>query len=91
VKRLIQFLFALAAIAVPSIAGYQANAAPMAVCKDGKCVIAEEDWKRFQEFHKAVKEATGRVNETIEQLQAQVQSTDAQLARCKSQQADRPI
>lgn len=36
---------------------------PMAVCKDGKCVVAEADWKRFKEFWKRVEQFAMEMDE----------------------------
>lgn len=55
-KRLIAFGFPLAAICV-ALFGPDARAEkPMADCANGKCIIAEADWKRFKEFWKRVEQ-----------------------------------
>lgn len=57
-KRLIAFGFPLAAICVALFGPISEARAqkPMAVCENGKCVVAEADWKRFKEFWKRVEQ-----------------------------------
>jgi hypothetical protein len=67
------------------IGGFSESVAkPMVECKDGKCVIAEADWKRFQEFHKQVRIQMEAINEATEAQNKQLYGLMGQLAACNS-------
>jgi hypothetical protein len=75
VKRaLIAFL-----LCTPVYAGKQ-----MAECKDGKCVIAEADWKQFQAFHRQVRIQMEAMAEGVEAQNKQLYGLMGQLAACNS-------
>lgn len=84
-KRLIAFGFPLAAILWALLGPMNARAEkPMAECKDGKCVVAEADWKRFKEFWKRVeqfaKEMDDKANSDMKAQWEQAQKLQSCLA-----------
>ena len=90
-KRLIAFGFPLAAILWALLGPIQEARAerPMAECKDGKCVVAEADWKRFKEFWRAVEKFANELQEKAQQ-DAQAQANlMGQLAGCKAMLEER--
>lgn len=67
-KRLIAFGFPLAAILAALLGPVNARAEkPMAECANGKCVVAEADWKRFKEFWKRVEQFARDMDEKATQ------------------------
>lgn len=90
-KRLIAFGFPLAAILWALLGPIQEARAekPMAVCKNGECVVKEEDWKRFKEFWKRVEKYANELQEKAQQdAQAQA-NTMGQLAGCMAMLEER--
>jgi hypothetical protein len=89
VKRLIAFGFPLAAICV-ALLGPDARAEkPMAVCKDGKCVVEEKDWKRFKEFWKSVEKYANDLQEKAQQDARRDAETVGRLAGCMAMLEER--
>jgi hypothetical protein len=86
VRRLIAFGFPLAAVCVALFGPMNDARAqkPMAVCKDGKCVVSEADWKRFKEFWKRVEQFARDMDEKAQADQkgqwAQAQKLESCLA-----------
>lgn len=58
---------------------------PMAECNDGKCVVKEEDWKRFKEFWKRVeqyaKEMDAKATADLQAQYAQARKLESCLAQ----------
>ena len=57
-KRLFPLGFGIAVMCAAFIVAMDDAKAekPMAECRDGKCVVKEDDWKRFKEFWKRVEQ-----------------------------------
>jgi len=87
-RKLINGLFCFACFAA-LMAGIQASYAedkPLAVCKDGKCTMSEEDFKRLQEFIRRVEAVIAHNNEAESAVNQQLEAYAGAVARC---QADR--
>lgn len=67
------------------------RAKPMVECANGKCVIDEADWKRFQEFHKQVRAQMEAINEATEQQNEQLYGLMGQLAACNASKPQREV
>lgn len=88
----IGFLFAIGAIAAGLVWPIRdIYAKPMVECRNGQCVISEEDWKRFQEFHRQTLIARDRIEQGVDQINGRLEGTEAELARCKSRLERRPV
>jgi hypothetical protein len=83
-RNQIHLAIGLGAIALALVWPIHIDAKPMVECKDGKCVIAEDDWKRFQEFHRQVRIQMEAINEAAEAQNKQMYGLMGQLAACNS-------
>lgn len=82
-KRLFPFGIGIAAIcaALISLTG-DATARPVAECKDGKCVMSEEDFRRLQEFYKSVRDYAAALEKKAQQDAQGVGSLMQKLNSC---------
>lgn len=86
-KKLIGFLFAVAALAaalVWPISSRGQDPKPIAVCSEGKCVVSEEDWERYKEFHRQTRRMAVAVDEQTKRLVETIQITQAKLTKCEA-------
>jgi hypothetical protein len=83
-RNQIHLAIGLGAIALALVWPIHIDAKPMVECKDGKCVISEADWKRFQEFHRQVRIQMEAINEATEAQNKQLYGLMGQLAACNS-------
>lgn len=89
-KKLIAFGFPLAAILWALLGPLNAKAEkPMAVCKDGKCVVSEADWKRFKEFWKSVEKYANDLQEKAQKDAMRDAETVGKLAGCMAMLEER--
>lgn len=91
VRNQIHLAIGLGAIALALVWPIHIDAKPMVECKDGKCVIAEADWKRFQEFHKQVRTQMEAINEATEAQNKQMYALMGQLAACNASKPQREV
>jgi hypothetical protein len=63
----------------------------MVECKDGKCSIAEADWRQFQEFHALTHKRMGQINAEVADTNRTMRQLMGQLAACMSRQPEREI
>jgi hypothetical protein len=86
-KRVIFALFFFACIAIPLLGGMKeayAEPLPMVVCQFGKCVMAEADWKKLKDYHKAVHASLRNLESATNIMQKIGQELHAKLARCEA-------
>lgn len=55
---------------------------PVAECKDGKCVMSEEDFKRLQEFVAAVQKVSEENDSISEDVNQRLDALQSKVAKC---------
>jgi ABC-type multidrug transport system ATPase subunit len=64
----------------------KARADEIAVCKDGKCVMSEADYKRLKEFIAEVQKRTEANNQVEAQVNEMLAQYQGALETCKERQ-----
>ena len=67
----------------------QAPGKPMAECSQGKCVIAEADWKQLQEFHKLTRKRMESMHSDLQEQSRVMNSMLGQIMECRSRLPER--
>jgi hypothetical protein len=65
-RNQVHLAIGLGAIALALVWPIHIDAKPMVECKDGKCVISEDDWNRYREFHIATRQRMKEIDKGIE-------------------------
>jgi len=71
--------------------GESAIAKQMVECEKGVCQISEEDWRRFQEFHKETRKQMARIDQNIAAHNEAYIGLIAQLAQCQARLPQREV
>ena len=71
--------------------GESAIARQMAECDKGVCQISEDDWKRFQEFHRETRKQMARIDEAVAAQNQAYIGLIGQLAECQARLPHREV